>query len=245
MKMKRKWVCMTLLVLSLVLAACGSSTTSATTGTTAAAASASSAGPAQGTLSPTARNLLGIFKLEGTDLAVDSTQAATLLPLWQAYRSLLRSGTAAPAELEAVQTQIGDALTAKQQDTIAAMNLTPQDMFAMAEQLGVTQAASTNGSDSASNRPFVFDFGGGGPGGAPSGGSPPSGGGRNRSEGGGGGFVPPQGGVQGGEAGGFDPSLMMQGTPQAGQPSRSGQGDRFSLALLDPLIELLKERAES
>jgi hypothetical protein len=241
--MKRNRVCMTLLVLSLVLAACGSSTTSTTTGTGAATASASTAAPAQGTLSPAAEDILGIFKLEGTNLAVDATQAAALLPLWQAYRSLLKSGTAAPAELEAVQTQIGDALTAKQQDAIGAMNLTPQDMFAMAEQLGVAQAASTNGSDSGSNRPFSFS--GGGPGGAPSGGAPPSGGGSNRSGGGGGGFVPPPGGMQGGEAGGFDPSLMMQGTPQAGQPSRSGQGDRFSLALLDPLIELLKERAGS
>jgi hypothetical protein len=240
MKMKRNLVCMALLVLPLALAACGSTTTSTKTGTGAAAASAGTAAPAQGTLSPTARNLLGIFKLEGTDLAIDSAQAATLLPLWQAYRSLLKSGTAAPAELEAVQTQIGEALTVKQQDAIAAMNLTPQDIFAMAEQLGVSQAAaSTNGTDSGGNRPFVFSGGG------PGGGASPSGGGSNRSEGGGGGFVPPQGGMPGGEAGGFDPSMMMQGTPQAGQPSRSGQGDRFSLALLDPLIELLKERAGS
>jgi hypothetical protein len=240
MKVKRNLACMTLLVLSLVLAACGSSsTTSTTTGTGPAAASAGTAEPAQGALSPTARNILGIFKLEGTDLAVDAAQAATLLPLWQAYRSLLKSGTAAPAELEAVQTQIGEALTAKQQDAIAAMNLTPQDMFAMAEQLGVTQAAaSTNGTDSGSNRPFVFN--GGGPGG------PAGGGESNRSGGGGGGFVfRGEGGMPGGEAGGFDPSTMMQGTPQARQSSRSGQGDRFSLALLDPLIELLKERAGS
>jgi hypothetical protein len=235
MKMKRNWVCMTLLVLSLVLAACSSSMTSTTTGTGAATASTGTAAPEQGPLSPTARNLLGIFKLEGTDLAVDATQAATLLPLWQAYRSLLKSGTAAPAELEAVQKQIGEALTAKQQDAIAAMNLTPQDMFAMAEQLGVSQApASTNGTDSGSERPFIFN--GAGPGGAAGGGAPPSGGG---------GFVRPEGGMPGGEAGGFDPSMMMQGTPQAGRPSRSGQGDRFSQALLDPLIELLKQRAGS
>jgi hypothetical protein len=235
---------MTLLVLSLALAACGGgSATSTTTGAGAATASAGTA--AQGTLSPTARNILGIFKLEGTDLAVDATQAATLLPLWQAYRSLLKSGTAAPAELEAVQTQIGEALTAKQQDAIAAMNLTPQDMFAMAEQLGVTKAAApANGTDSGNNRPFVFS--GGGPGGAPGGGAPPSGGGSNRSGGGREGFVfRGEGGMPGGQAGGFDPSMMMQGTPQAGQPTRTGQGDRFSQALLDPLIEMLKERAGS
>jgi hypothetical protein len=236
-----KWnsVCMTLLVLSLVLAACGSSSaTSTTTGTGAATASAGTAAPAQGTLSPVAKDILGIFKLEGTDLAVDSTQAATLLPLWQAYRSLLKSGTAAPAELEAVQTQIGEALTAKQQDAIAAMNLTPQDMFAMAEQFGVSQAAaSTSGTDSSSTRP---SFVGGGTGGVPGGGAPPSGGGSMP--------VPPSGGAGGmpaGDTGAFDPSMMVSGTPQANQSATGSQGDMFSQALLDPLVELLKQRAVS
>jgi hypothetical protein len=227
--MKLNWVCMTLLVLSLVLAACGSSTTSMTTGTGAAAASAGTAAPAQGTLSPVAEDILGIFKLEGTDLAVDSTQAATLLPLWQAYRSLLKSGTAAPAELEAVQTQIGEALTAKEQDAIAAMNLTPQDMFAMAEQLGVTQAASTSGTDSSSTRPI---FAGGG--------APPAGGGSMP--------VPPSGGAGGIPAGdtvAFDSSTMVSGTPQVNQSGTGSQGDMVSQALLDPLIELLKQRALS
>jgi hypothetical protein len=228
--MKRNWVCMTLLVLSLVLAACGSSTTSATTGTAAASASADTAESAQGSLSPVAEDILGIFKLEGTDLAVDSTQAATLLPLWQAYRSLLKSGTAAPAELEAVQTQIGDALTAKQQDAIAAMNLTPQDMFAMAEQLGVSQAAaSTSGADSSSTRPSLAG-----------GGAPPAGGGSMP--------LPPSGGAGGmpaGDTAAFDSSMMVSGTPQANQSAAGSQGDMFSQALLDPLIELLKQRAAS
>jgi hypothetical protein len=231
---------MTLLVVSLVLAACGSgSTTSTTTGTDATAASASNAASAQGTLSPVAKNILGIFKLEGTDLAVDSTQAATLLPLWQAYRSLLKSDTAAPAELEAIQTQIGEALAAKQQDAIAAMNLTPQDMFAMAEELGVTQAPSGTGTDSNSTRPNFSAGGQGGPGGS---------------------FTPPEGGFfQGGSFPGgapgdssFPPSDMAEGmdpaalaTMQASRPAGSSQGSRFSLALLDPLIELLKERAGS
>jgi hypothetical protein len=236
--MRRNWLCITLLVLSLVLAACGSSTTSTTTGTGAATASASTAAPAQGTLSPSAEDILGIFKLEGTDLAVDSTQAATLLPLWQAYRSLLKSGTAAPAELEAVQTQIGKALTAQQQDAIGAMNLTPQDMVAMAEQLGVSQtAASASGTDSSSTRPNIV---GGDTGGAPGGGAPPSGGGSMP--------VPPSGGAGGmpaGDTGAFDPSMMVSGTPQANQTAIGSQGDTFSQALLDPLIELLKQRAAS
>jgi hypothetical protein len=50
--------------------------------------------------------------------------------------------------------------------------------------------------------------------------------------------------MPGGDTGGFDPS-MLSGTPQAGQSATGSQGDRFSLALLDPLIELLKQRAGS
>jgi hypothetical protein len=236
--MKRGLVCMTLFVLPLVLAACGSSTTSTTTSTGAATASADTAASAQGTLSPVAEDILGIFKLEGTDLAVDATQAATLLPLWQAYRSLLKSGTAAPAELEAIQTQIGDALTAKQQGAIAAMNLTPQDVFAIAEQLGVSQAAaSTTGTDSSSTRP---NFVSGGVGAAAGAGAAPSGGGSMP--------VPPSGGAGGmpaGDPAAFDPSMMVSGTPRANQSATGSQGDMFSQALLDPLIELLKQRAAS
>jgi hypothetical protein len=237
--MKRNWACMTLLALSLMLAACGSSTSAATTtGTDTAAASASGAAPAQGELSTIAQDIVGILRLEGTDLAVDSTQAATLLPLWQAYRSLLESGTAAPAELEAVQTQIGEALIAKQQDAIAAMNLTLQDMSAMAEQLGVSQtAASTSSTDSSSSRPNIV---GGDTEGAPGGGAPPSGGGSMP--------VPPSGGaadMSAVDTGALDPSLMVSGTPQVKQAATGSQGDRFSRALLDPLIELLKQRAVS
>ena len=236
--MKRNLACSLILVMSLVLAACGSSGTAATdSGTDTAAASADVDAPAQGELSTVAKDILGILQLEGTDLAVDPAQAATLLPLWQAYRSLLKSSTAASAELEAVRTQIDEALTADQKEAIAAMNLTAQDMLAMAEELGVTQgAAPADGTDSSSDRPFVMS--GGGPGGA-SGGVPPSGGAMPSA--GGGGFVMPEGGLPEG----VDPSMMLSGTPQAGQASRGGQGDRLSLALLDPLIELLKERAGS
>jgi predicted small secreted protein len=238
--MKRNLLIITLLVVSLALTACGSgSTTSTTAGTDAASASAGNAAPSQGTLSPVARNILGIFKLEGTDLAVDSTQAAMLLPLWQAYRSLLNSDTTAPVELEALQTQIGEALTAEQQDAIAAMDLSPQDMFAVAQELGVTTfVGAGDRSDASGTRP---SFGGAGSGGAAGGMAPP-----------GGGMGPPAGSVfiggpDGGPpsdaAGALDPQAIA--TFQAGRPAGAGQGDRLSLALLDPLIDLLKERVGS
>ncbi len=139
--MKKILVFGMILILVLTLGACGGNTGSAApanTGTDTAAASVADGPFSQGALSPVAENILGILKLEETDLAVDSKQAATLLPLWQAYRSLLNSDTTAPAELEALQAQIGQALTDEQQATIAAMDLSPQDMFTMAEELGVT-----------------------------------------------------------------------------------------------------------
>ena len=50
--------------------------------------------------------MLGTLRLEGTDLAVDSAQAAELVPLWKVLRSLTTSDTAAEAEIEAVINQI-------------------------------------------------------------------------------------------------------------------------------------------
>jgi len=231
--MKRYRVCISLLVLSLVLAACASShATSTATATAAATDSAGDAASAQGTLSPVAMDILGIFKLEGTDLALDATQAATLLPLWQAYRSLLNSDTAAAAELEAVKTQIDEALTAEQQDAIAAMNLTLEDLVAMAEQFGVSQAvASTSTRASVVGASTGADAGGD---------APPSGDGSMS--------VPPSDGASGmptGDTGAVDPSMMVSSTPQASQSASSSQGDMFSQALLDPLIELLEQRAAS
>ena len=80
--MKRNLVGSLILVMSLVLAACGGSGTAATdSGTDTAAASADADAPAQGELSTVAKDILGILQLEDTDLSVDPTQAATLLPL--------------------------------------------------------------------------------------------------------------------------------------------------------------------
>ena len=226
------------LAMMMTLAACGGTaegTDSAAAGTGGAAVAGEIA-PAEGALSPVAENILGILELEGTELAVDPTQAATLLPLWQAYRSLLNSDTTAPVELEALQTQIGEVLTAEQQDAIEAMDLSSQDMFAVVQDLGVTTFVGPGDrSDASGARP---SFGGSGE--APGDGMAVPGGGPGSPTGpvfiGG-----PDGGPPSDAAGALDPQAIA--TLQAGRPAGSGPGDRFSLALLDPLIELLKERA--
>ena len=219
--------------LILTLTACGGTTASSLTAgaaTDAGAASVSEAVAAQGALSPVAQNILGLLKLEDTELAVDPAQAETLLPLWQAYRSLLNSDTTAPAELEALQAQISQALTYEQRDAIAAMDLSPEDMSTLMEELGVTLLGGAAGDGTRAGLGGAFPSDGG-----PAGGMiPPDGG-----------FVPGQGmgqgmGAGGAAAEGLDPQAIA--TLQASRPA-GRQGDRISLALLEPLIELLKERA--
>jgi hypothetical protein len=81
--------------------------------------------------------ILGTFKLEKTDFAIDSAQAAGLLPLWKALRSLSESETVASEELQAVINQIQDTMTAEQIAAIETMDLTMQDLGAIAEELGL------------------------------------------------------------------------------------------------------------
>ena len=81
--------------------------------------------------------LVGTLKLEDTDQAVSAEQAATLLPLWQAYRSLSTSQTAAEAEVDALLNQIQSTMTSDQVDAINAMNLTITDMMDLMQSMGV------------------------------------------------------------------------------------------------------------
>jgi hypothetical protein len=57
---------------------------------------------------------LGPLMLDGTSDAITPTQAAELLPLWQALQSLTASGTSATAETNAVLAQIEATLTPAQ-----------------------------------------------------------------------------------------------------------------------------------
>ena len=212
------------LALLLVLAACGSqSETQAPEQTTRLAADEEGGVPIQ------MRLILGTFLLEGTDLAVSEAQAAELLPLWKAVRSLSASDTAAQAELDAVLNQIQSAMTADQIQAIANTELAPDGMRALFQELGI-EFGPPEGSDGGD-----FQFQGGGN-------FVPGQGGQFGGQGGpggpgGGGF--PGGGFQGGQ-GNLDPDQIA--TLQA---ERGGQGFGFRTGrfLLDPLIELLEGRA--
>ena len=225
--------------LALALVACSAAATaSSSTGATGGQAAVGTPnavgtpGPNNAPLPTLTKLLIGIFKLEDTELAVTSEQAKTLLPLWQAVRSLSNSDTAASAEMAAVERQIQDTLTPEQMDQINAMQLTHADLQTLAGELGISFGSGNR----ANATPGAGGFPGGGfPGGAPlDGGAPPGGGG-----------LPPDGsgfpGGPGGFPGGATPNAELQATLQARRAGQQGLG--VPPQLLDALIELLGSKA--
>lgn len=124
----KSWIVLIGLVLVLALGAC--SPMGGTTETTAADSAVTLTG---GDLSAAAQLALGTVQLEDTDQAVSETQAAELLPLWQAYQTLSQSDTTATVELEALAGQIQRAMTAEQVQAIAAMGLTADTLTELQE----------------------------------------------------------------------------------------------------------------
>lgn len=122
----KSWIAGIGLVLVLALGAC-----SAAGGTAETAAADGAVTLTGGDLSAAAQLALGTVQLEDTDQAVSETQAATLLPLWQAYQTLSQSDTTASVELEALAGQIQRAMTAEQVQAIADMGLTADTLTEM------------------------------------------------------------------------------------------------------------------
>ena len=173
--------------------------------------------------------VIGIFKLEGTDLAVTSEQANELIPLWQVLQSLSSSDTAAQEEIDALVDQIQETMTAEQIQAIKGMNLTPQDMFTIMQEQGLggggsmmTQGTPAAGSNGEFPAPPAGGFGGGGP--PPGGGGPGGGGGQ-----------------------GLSPDQIA--TAQANRAENGGGGGfRFNGApapLIEALVKFLQEKAGS
>ena len=143
--MKTKLFNLTLIAILLtgVLAACGSTEPESAP----AAAAAPNEEPAAATLADdhedalTIKNqlLLGTLRLEGSDQAITSEQAKELLILWQALAALSASGTAAPEETEAVQNQIMENMTPEQVGAIAAMRLTNAALQEFYIEVGLTE----------------------------------------------------------------------------------------------------------
>ena len=234
-----------IVVLAIVLVACGAkATATATSAITGGTTGGSGGFAANGT--PGARNLtqplplaesllVGTLKLEGTSNAVNATQAAALVPLWQAYAQLTGSNTAAQAEIDAVVSQIQTTLTPAQVSAITTMKLTRQDMFTEMSSLGLTNGGGANGTPGFSFTPRA----GGGAGGAGGfrGGGGGGGGFAFGGGGGGGGGVPGAGGAGG---------TTTRPTPNPTQVAlRAQYANRIPTALMNALVTYLQKTAGS
>ena len=187
----------------------------------------------EGALPPQTQLVIGTLKLENTDVAVDAEQAAELLPLWKAYRSLSGSDSASSLELEALVDQIQETMTPEQVQAIAEMQLTGADMLALAQEQGIEMAQEGRGDLSpeqietmrAQRSAGATGRGGGAPG---MGGRP-----------GGSGGMPGVGHPGGGQA----PSADQIATLRAQRGGSGGVG--VNPMLFDALIKLLESKAKS
>ncbi len=121
--------------------------------------------------SPGIQLAVGTLNLEGTAQAVDASQAATLLPLWELLAQLNSSGSAAPEEITAVVEQIRLNMTDAQ---ISAIDAMPASDFNLGAASGAPAAsgtsANTNNASAAASDPMLSGAmgsapmdGGGGP----------------------------------------------------------------------------------
>ena len=248
MKRNAVYMMVAVLILALALSACGGGTdgspgneagkASSAVGTTSSNDdSESGAGEGVGedfrdAMPISAQLGFGTLMLEGSENAVDREQAAQLLPLWKAARSLSESETVAQTELEAVFSQIEETMTSEQIKAINAMQLTGEEMAQLMEDLGIevgfgggfgnlTPEMQATARESGEGLPGGGFPGGGFPGGNPGG--------------------PGPGGGQGFGGGNLTPE--QRATMEARRPERGDFGARFALVFVDPLIELLEERA--
>jgi hypothetical protein len=173
---------------------------------------------------------LGTFKLEGNELAVNADQAAEMLTLWKAARSLSESDTTAKEELEAVVDQIQGVFTSGQLAEIETMELTFQDMQTVAEQMGIELGFGGRFGDMTPEQQATMQAAresGQAPQGGPGGGIPGGG--------------PGGGGPGGGPGGGAGLSPEMRETAMA----ERGGFQRVNLGLPGPILEAVIEFLES
>lgn len=218
-----------LLIITWILAACSASnaTALANNNTSGVAGTPQPFDPA--TLPLESKLAIGILKLEGTDLAITKDQAANLLPLWKAVKTLSVSDTTTQDEINALYQQIEDALTPEQLNAIKTMTWTGQEIQTLMQNFGIDtstfagpQGANSLTQEERATRIAQFQSQGGG-----------------NSRGGEPGFQPPAGG---GEAGFIPPS--GSGSQQTPDPTRIANRRRTSMnrLFIDPLIKLLEQK---
>jgi hypothetical protein len=224
--MVRRIMVVGLLVLTVVLVACGGSQADTTTTVDEGAQVARANGtpfvglPDDFEMPLSMKLSMGTLMLEETAYAVTPEQAEELLPLWQMLRALQESGTSSEVEVEAVYKQIEETMTSDQLAAIEEMS--PEDMQAVMQELRPGREGDAE-SDEGETRGF---------------GGPPDGGmmGMPGPEGGGEGMMM----GPGGPGGVGDASAEERATAMAG---RGGMGLGFGGAFTEQVIEFLEERA--
>ena len=150
-----KKIFLTLMIFTLTLTACASNSLTPAAGSN--GTSSANALPAQTQL------ILGTLKLEDTEYAVTSEQAAELLPMWYVLQELTSNDTAAQEEIDGLTSQIQETMTDDQTKAIADMDLGPQDMMAVMQVNG----GGTSGTSNTSQTGSTFSGTGGDAGGPP------------------------------------------------------------------------------
>ena len=181
------------------------------------------------TLSIEVQLIVGTIRLEGTEQAVTAEQSKELLPMWQVYRELTNSSTAAQEEIDGLVEQIQETMTSDQVNAITAMELTQSDIFSLIQEQDISieqPQRNSSGSSTQSNTNFAPPDGGmaGGPADI------------GMAEG-----APPGGGL--GDMGGAVPSVSMDQTQNAGASSSPGGTAGILTDLIDALIQYLEQVA--
>jgi hypothetical protein len=174
---------------------------------------------------------LGTFMLEETDYPIDSEQAAQLVSLWKAARSLNQNETTATQELDAVMRQIQNTMTPEQMGAIEDMELSFQDMGTIAEDMGLDFGGAGRFGDLTPEMQATMQA------------ARESGQATGSGFGGGQGGIPGQGGGPGGGGGsGLSPEARETAIAARGDLSRATLG--LPANLLDAVIEFLEARVD-
>ncbi len=133
----KRIVILTVLLLSLFLAACSGTAVPAPTTGDDIYVSPNLPVDYEGALAVRNQLALGTLELNQTELAISAEQAQTLLPLWQALRSTQQAGGTAQAEVSALLVQIEAEMKPEQLRSIANMKLLQTDMQEWAAANGI------------------------------------------------------------------------------------------------------------
>lgn len=178
---------------------------------------------------------VGTFMLDESEQPVSPEQAAELIPLWKAYKTLSNADTASGVELEALLTQIQRVLSSDQLHAIAAMELTRENLIELSQARQIEMGGPGGSLNLTSEQQATREAR------RSSGLVPAQGGGPPE---GGGGFGPPPGGGGFGPEGGFSPDAdSTPGVIETAMARRqSAGGGMVSPGFLEALITFLETK---